>query len=334
MTNANPEPVPIRDHRRKARTALWRGGLLGFLLVAPWLAAPVKAARPAETLRRFALPVAEVEQFAAEWLRYAGYDVRRSSEAMGRVRLTVSREDERAVLELRPHSPLATEARGQCRPPGEPDCLAELWKALDAYAEWIPGDEARSPVLAIPDPVRAKSDAVVCVKARAEAGTVRFSGFLVDRNGLVLTTAHDLTDLRDIRVRFSDGRMVRARVFRRDPRRDLLLLETRVSDAPALSLGGGRSGATPGEPVFSVGCPGGVIGVLHGGVADGPARNLAGLPLIPIRMEILPGSSGSPVFDAEGRLLGMIKGRFRGTAMVGFLIPLDTIMDFLRKPSS
>jgi serine protease Do len=187
--------------------------------------------------------------------------------------------------------------------------------------------------MVVPETVLARKNAVVCVRARGDSGVVRFSGFLVDSNGLVLTTAHGFTDLRDLRVTFSNGRSVQATVFRRDTRRDLLLLETRTDGAPALSLGDGRSGVTPGEAVFTVGCPGNVIGVLHGGVADGPARHLEGLPLVPIRMEIRRGSSGSPVFDAEGRLLGMIKGRFRGTATVGFLIPLDTMMDFLRKPS-
>ena len=46
-------------------------------------------------------------------------------------------------------------------------------------------------------------------------------------------------------------------------------------------------------------------------------------------MTIHPGSSGSPVFDAQGQLVAMIKGRFRGNSTVGFLTPLETIIEFL-----
>jgi serine protease Do len=320
-----PPPAAVSPRRWGA---LWGIALLGLIAVAFPLTG---AARNGG--HSYALPLAEVEHLAREWLRWAGHDVRRSSGAMGRVRLTAAGPKGKAVLELWPRSPLATEARGRCMPPEKSGCLDGLWKALAAYAEWMPGDEARPPVFAVPEPVRWRRPSVVCVTARGAAGPVRFSGFVADPAGLVLTTAHGLTDLRALRVAFPDGREAPARVLRRDSRRDLLLLETRMAGVPALSLGEGRSGVVPGEAVFSVGCPGEAVAGLHGGVADGPARRLAGLPLVPIRMEIRPGSSGSPVFDADGRLLGMIKGRFRGTATVGFLIPLDTIMDFLRKPS-
>ena len=48
--------------------------------------------------------------------------------------------------------------------------------------------------------------------------------------------------------------------------------------------------------------------------------------------DIYPGSSGSPVFDNQGRLVGMVKGRYRGTTTVGFVTPLETIVAFLLHP--
>jgi serine protease Do len=49
-------------------------------------------------------------------------------------------------------------------------------------------------------------------------------------------------------------------------------------------------------------------------------------------MNIYPGSSGSPVFDNQGRLVGMVRGRYRGTTTVGFVTPLETIVAFLLHP--
>jgi serine protease Do len=51
-----------------------------------------------------------------------------------------------------------------------------------------------------------------------------------------------------------------------------------------------------------------------------------------VNMEIHPGSSGSPVFDVQGNLVGIVKGRYRGTKSIGFLIPLETIIAFVKEP--
>ena len=55
------------------------------------------------------------------------------------------------------------------------------------------------------------------------------------------------------------------------------------------------------------------------------------MPLWQVRMKINHGSSGSPVFDSQGRLAAIVKGRFRGTESIGFLIPFESILQFLEK---
>jgi serine protease Do len=49
-------------------------------------------------------------------------------------------------------------------------------------------------------------------------------------------------------------------------------------------------------------------------------------------LETSPGSSGSPVFDEKGALVGIVKGRFRGTNTIGFLIPISRIKAFIDEP--
>jgi serine protease Do len=56
------------------------------------------------------------------------------------------------------------------------------------------------------------------------------------------------------------------------------------------------------------------------------------MPFWQVNMDIYPGSSGSPVFDGQGRLIGMVKGRYRGTSSIGFVIPLETIISFVQEP--
>jgi serine protease Do len=46
-------------------------------------------------------------------------------------------------------------------------------------------------------------------------------------------------------------------------------------------------------------------------------------------MHVHPGSSGSPVFDLQGNLVAVVKGRYRDAETVGFLIPYATLMNFI-----
>ena len=84
-----------------------------------------------------------------------------------------------------------------------------------------------------------------------------------------------------------------------------------------------------GERVFSIGCPNNLQGTLSPGIINGPPRLVNDQPLWQVEMNIYPGSSGSPVFDARGQLVAMIKGRYRGTTTVGFLTPLEAIITFV-----
>jgi serine protease Do len=60
-------------------------------------------------------------------------------------------------------------------------------------------------------------------------------------------------------------------------------------------------------------------------------KRVEDLILWQVQMKIYPGSSGSPVFDGMGKLVGIVTGRYRGTDSVGFLIPFGTLMEFLKE---
>ena len=84
-----------------------------------------------------------------------------------------------------------------------------------------------------------------------------------------------------------------------------------------------------GERIYSLGCPLNLVGTVFTGIANGPPRRVDDLTYWQVNMEIHPGSSGSPVFDMNGNLVGVVKGRYRGTHSIGFLIPLDSIVAFM-----
>jgi serine protease Do len=70
---------------------------------------------------------------------------------------------------------------------------------------------------------------------------------------------------------------------------------------------------------------------IFSGAISAPLRKVSDLPLWQVDMETLPGCSGSPVFDGRGMFVSVVKGRYRGTETIGFLIPRATVLEFLKE---
>lgn len=287
-----------------------------------------------EMEHRFPAPASEVAEIITNWLNGQGYTVRRDAPRPGHVRLLAWRLEERLEITVRPQSALAstvTVSGSGTAPP--PDSCRQL-------REYVIGDltggRAPAPPPAkehqrrlAPTEVLNQSDAVVCIHARSRQREVQFSGFVVDPEGLVLCTAHDLTDHQGVTVTYYDGTRVSGTIVRLDFERDLALVACDPGGGGFVSLTTARNLLGMGECVFSIGCPNSLSGTLATGTVSGPPRRVGNQPLWQVDMAIYPGSSGSPVFDERGRLVAMVKGRYRGTSTVGFLTPLETIIAFL-----
>lgn len=151
---------------------------------------------------------------------------------------------------------------------------------------------------------------VVGVAGRRSAG----SG-LVLAPGRILTNAHNLAPARashdgGLEVTFADGRSVSAAALGVDPDGDVAVLEADTADAPAVAWNGATAPAI-GTPVFGVANPGGRGLRVTFGLVSGTQRSFRGPRgrriegSIEHTAPLLPGSSGGPVVDVEGRLLGI-----------------------------
>ena len=185
--------------------------------------------------------------------------------------------------------------------------------------------------LPVPQTVLAKLRAVVCISATADQGDIQITGCIVkysDHNA-ILCTAHNFKTARDIHVQLFNGRRYPVELVRMDTDLDLALLRIAKDDGYSLNPMNGRRYPGSGEWVYAVGCPLEMRNTIRIGVLSGPARRYERVSLWQAQLKVQPGSSGSPVFDYQGHLIGLIKGRYRGTDNIGFIIPLDTIMAFL-----
>jgi len=141
----------------------------------------------------------------------------------------------------------------------------------------------------------------------------RGSGIVV-APGKVLTNAHNLW--RDeVKISFNDGRSATGTVAGADVDGDVAVVDVDTGDAPVLELANGAAGPDLGQVVFALSNPGGRGLRVTFGLVSGTERSFRGprgrriTGSLEHTAPLLPGSSGGPVVDASGRLLGINTNR-------------------------
>ncbi len=278
------------------------------------------------------LPVEETRSLLAGWLAESGFTVRQTAADAGGVKLDAVRGTERWRIIISPYSPLASALHAEYTLNGLPgaDKTGELQDVIDSYAAGH-SPAKRGGGQGIPRVIVSRSADVVCIRAAVNSRHVQFSGFIVGKEGLIVSTAHDLAGVREVTVITDAGRELKGYIVKRDAGRDLSLIDTGAGLDSSISLASARNVLSAGETVYSVGCPYNHRGRIVTGIISGPLRRVNGHPLWQVDMETLPGGSGSPVFDAQGNLVGIVKGRYRGTESRGFFIAMETLIEFLKE---
>ena len=163
------------------------------------------------------------------------------------------------------------------------------------------------------------------------------SGFIVSRDGYVLTNNHVVEGADEIIVRLSDRREMQAELVGTDPRSDLAVLKiTDEEDLPVVSIGK-SSELEPGEWVFAIGSPFGFDYTVTAGIVSAVGRALPSenyVPFIQTDVAINPGNSGGPLFNLDGDVVGInsqIYTRSGGFMGVSFAIPIDQAMNVFKQ---
>lgn len=185
---------------------------------------------------------------------------------------------------------------------------------------------------------------VVRVNAASAAGASVGAGVIVDDAADILTSLHVVDGADRVTVRFADGTESGARVTATLPEKDIAVLRPDTPPArfaPATLGDPGR--VAVGAPVFAIGHPFGLTGSLSAGVVSGLGRALTvpgGAPLdglIQFDAAVNPGSSGGPLVDAKGEVVGIVTGLVNpaGTnafSGVGFAVTIDAAASALGPP--
>ncbi|UQA58077.1 S1C family serine protease [Polyangium aurulentum] len=166
--------------------------------------------------------------------------------------------------------------------------------------------------------------AVVTVKASKSLG----SGFGVTDEGWVVTNLHVVAGEKDIKVVLADGKERPATaVIAYDDKHDLALL--RVSGMPmALSVGESAEVGL-GDEVVVIGNPLGLQSTVSNGIVSGGRQFEKDFEVLQITAPIAPGSSGGPLIDAHGQVIGVVVATFRGGQNLNFAVPAHYLRELL-----
>ncbi|VFM99291.1 MAG: serine protease Do [Candidatus Kentron sp. G] len=159
------------------------------------------------------------------------------------------------------------------------------------------------------------------------------SGFIISRDGYIISNNHVVKDADEIIVRLGDRREFEATVVGIDEKSDIALLKIDAGNLPTVELLDDDEEVEVGEWVLAIGSPFGFDYSVTAGIVSAKGRNLPRenyVPFIQTDVAMNPGNSGGPLFNLDGKVIGVnaqIFSRSGGFMGLSFAIPIDVAMD-------
>ncbi len=179
------------------------------------------------------------------------------------------------------------------------------------------------------------SKAVVVITAYDEKGNAisRGSGFIVRRDGAVVTNYHVINMAKDIKVKAGDKIFDVEGLIFTDKENDLVILKAKAKDMPVVKLGViGK--ANIGENVYVIGNPSGLENTISVGLLSRIRKIDEKREILKMTVPASPGSSGSPVFKRNGEVIGVVtSSSISGTRNSCFAISVKLIKDKISSKS-
>jgi len=175
--------------------------------------------------------------------------------------------------------------------------------------------------------------AIVCIDSQINKGMSCGTGCIIDKSGIILTSAHVIEAGKNIVVTMSNGQNYDAKILKRfDENEDIVLLKISVAGELKTVKFGDSEKIKVGQKVLAIGNPFGFTGTLTQGIISriDYAKNR-----IQTDAAINPGSSGGPLLNKRGEIIGINQAIFNpdnniSNIGIGFAIPINVIKDYLK----
>ncbi|MFB3924648.1 MAG: DegQ family serine endoprotease [Syntrophales bacterium] len=158
------------------------------------------------------------------------------------------------------------------------------------------------------------------------------SGFIITKDGYIFTNNHVIEKADKIKVKLSNGKEFDAKVIGRDAKTDIALIKIQPAGSlPVVELGDSDR-LRVGDWVVAIGNPFGLEQTVTAGIVSAKGRVIGSGPydnFIQTDASINPGNSGGPLFNLEGKVIGINTAIVAHGQGIGFAIPINMAKDIL-----
>lgn len=160
------------------------------------------------------------------------------------------------------------------------------------------------------------------------------SGFIIDKEGYILTNYHVIEKSDEIKVTLDSGKEYDARVIGTDPKTDIALIKIDAQEPLPVAELGNSEALEVGEWVVAIGNPFGLSQTVTVGVVSAKGRVIGSGPyddFIQTDAAINQGNSGGPLFNVDGRVIGINTAIIAAGQGIGFAIPINIAKEILNE---
>ena len=174
-------------------------------------------------------------------------------------------------------------------------------------------------------------DSIVVIGAMDKKQSRMGSGFIVDESGLIVTNAHLTVGAKKIVVKLHKSAIYhQARLVTIDRGKDIAILKIDVPNLKPVKLGNSNK-VQIGERVVSIGNPLGLESTISDGLISSWRTVKGGLKVLQISVPLSQGSSGGPLFNLQGEVIGVTMGSYLKGQNLNFAVPINDVKPLLSK---
>lgn len=163
------------------------------------------------------------------------------------------------------------------------------------------------------------------------------SGFIIDKEGYILTNNHVVEKATSIKVKLTDGKDYDAKIIGKDPKTDIALIKINAKHELPVAKLGNSDALEVGDWVIAIGNPFGLEQTVTAGIVSAKGRVIGAGPyddFIQTDASINPGNSGGPLFNLNGEVIGINTAIVSTGQGIGFAIPINIAKDMLQSLKS
>ncbi|MDP2922339.1 MAG: tetratricopeptide repeat protein [Candidatus Omnitrophota bacterium] len=154
------------------------------------------------------------------------------------------------------------------------------------------------------------------------------SGFIVDKDGVIVTNFHVMRGAKEVVVKLKDGKVYPVTgIIHYDPNLDTCILKINANNLPTISIGDSNT-IVIGETIYNIGTPLGLEYSFSSGIVSGK-RDLSNIKYLQFTAPASPGNSGGPLINPQGQAIGIVTFLIQGGQNLNFALAINEIKPFM-----